>query len=155
MKSISESIKESYTVNENNEMTGEEYAAYYDGMADAIEGLKFPQLKKYYKGMPNYTGDAKELIMTGLAHAAAWIRGVAASDADDDPEGYDYTDSLTDILTSNDPSDFEMMIEDFYNDDYYEELVHTLSEDGDGEVVRWFEGDFLVEFFNTFVKKYK
>lgn len=157
MKSISESIKESYTVNENNEMTGEEYVAYWDGVADAIEDLKFPQLKKYYSfGMPKLSRNMQKLVMLGVSILAAWIRGCAESDADDDPEGYDYYATVPDILYSRDPADYSEIIENCNNNDDYEDLVYKISEDeGDGEMVRWFETDFLMEFTQGFLKKYK
>lgn len=137
-------------VNEND-MTGEEFMDYWDNIGDLIEDIKFTELKKYFPGMPRYAGDAKKLIMAGIAHVGAWVRGAAASAADDDPEGYDYDgEYIESLITSRDPDEWRMIIDDMWNDDDYEKLANKLADD---DVVKWFEGEFCPVFFANWFEK--
>lgn len=132
-------------------MTGEEFMEYWDIVGDFIENIKYPELKKYFPGMPGYTGDAKKLIMTGVAHVGAWVRGAASSAADDDPEGYDYDGKFIEyIITSRDPGEWQMIVDDMWNNDDYEKIAKKMTHDGDSagaDIVRWFEGEFCPVFF--------
>lgn len=140
-------------------LTGEEFADYWDTVGDFIEDIKYPQLKKFFPGMQNFTGDAKKLIMAGVWHVGAWVRGAAASEADEDPEGYDYEgEYIESIITSRDPDEWGFIIDDLWNDDDYEKYAKKMSRDGDGDgamIVRWFEGEFLPTFFANWFEALK
>ena len=154
MKSLAQQVNENMVV--ESSMTGEEYAEYWDGIGDAIEALKWNELKKYFPGMPNYTGDAKKLIMAGVAHVGAWVRGASASAADDDPEGYDYDDYVESVFTSRDPDEWRMITDDMWNNDDYEKYAKKMTRDGDSDgaqIVRWFEGEFCPVFFANWYEK--
>lgn len=155
MKSLLKSINE-HLVNEENQLTGDEFAEYWDIIGGFIEEIKYPELKKYFRGMPNLKGDAKKLVMAGIAHVGAWVRGAAASVADDDPEGYDYDGEFIDlIITGRDPGEWREIIDDMWNDDDYERIARKMTGDGDSEgadIVRWFEGEFCPEFFANWIE---
>lgn len=155
MKSITQVCNESLRLDENH-MTGDEFMEYWDGIGDEFEAIKWNELKKYYPGMPNYGGDAKKLIMTGIAHVGAWVRGASASAADDDPEGYDYDDYVSSVITSRDPDDWSMIVDDMWNNNDYEKIAKKMTRDGDSEgaqIVRWFETDFCPTFFANWYEK--
>lgn len=149
MKSLSAQINEKL-LNEN-EITGDEFMEYWDMIGEFIEDIKFTEFKKHFPGMPKLAGDAKKLVMAGVAHVGAWVRGAAASVADDDPEGYDYDGEFIEaIIVSRDPAEWRMIVDDMWNNDDYEKYAKKMTRDGDSDgarIVNWFEGEFCPTFF--------